>query len=322
VIAKHSGPVLCVGLLLVLTGPGCRPQSASREIQGRAPEPAQLDGSAALEEVRAFLAVGPRVSGTEGGRRAADYLAARLKAFGVTPSIDRFADQVPAGTQTFYNVTGRVSGSGEGLIVLVSHFDTKAGIAEGFSGANDSGSSTGLLLELAELVARQWHGGPDILLAFVDGEECTVRYGINDGLHGSRRLASQLKQARADVRAVIVLDMIGDRNLDVTIPRNTTSSLVSHVFDVAREQGVRHRFSLLHGEIIDDHVPFLNAGFPAVNLIDFNYGSAPGLNDYWHTPLDTLDKLSPQSLQVVGRVVIGVLRRLAAGVPASVSNHS
>jgi glutaminyl-peptide cyclotransferase len=139
-----------------------------------------------------------------------------------------------------------------------------------------------------------------------------VTYGSADGLHGSRHLAAQM---RADGRAaktigVILLDMIGDRNLSITIPRNGTPRLTTLALDCAQREGVRGRFGLARGDILDDHVPFLLNGMPAVDLIDFEYGSAPGRNDYWHTPADTLDKLSADSLQAMGRVVIRMLNSL------------
>jgi glutaminyl-peptide cyclotransferase len=146
----------------------------------------------------------------------------------------------------------------------------------------------------------------------VDGEESRTHYTGKDGLYGSRRLAAVLRNARASrpVAGAILLDMIGDRDLTVTIPRNGAASLMTLALRCAKDEGVRDRFGLYPGDIMDDHVPFLEAGIPAVDLIDFEYGSQPGRNDYWHTPQDTLDKLSPESLQTVGRVVIRMLNAL------------
>ncbi len=152
----------------------------------------------------------------------------------------------------------------------------------------------------------------NIVIAFFDGEECRHSYTARDGLHGSRHAARALcLNRRADqIRAVIILDMIGDKDLTVTIPRNSTSDLVAHVFRAAEAEKVRAKFSLMSGALLDDHQPFLDAGMPAVDLIDFEYGSAPDRNDYWHTPQDTLASLSAESLGTVGRVVIRVLNDL------------
>ena len=130
-----------------------------------------------------------------------------------------------------------------------------------------------------------------------------VGYGPRDGFHGSRHLADQMivRNEIRDIEAFILLDMIGDRDLTVTFPRNTTPWLVSMFFTAAAEEGVRSKFSLTGMDIGDDHDPFFRLGVPAVDVIDFQYGSAPGKNDYWHTAQDTLDKLSAESLGVAGR---------------------
>jgi len=197
------------------------------------------------------------------------------------------------------------------LIVLASHFDTKSGISPTFQGANDSGSSSGVLLELTRMLSKQ-PLETEFLIAFLDGEECREQYGPTDGLHGSRHLAQQLVESGGAqyVEAVIVLDMIGDRDLKVTVPRNGTQSLIKELFYASHEVGTRSAFGLGKGSILDDHVPFLLAGMPAIDVIDFEYGSAPGLNDYWHTEEDSLDKLSAESLQKIGDTVLQMIKNL------------
>lgn len=277
------------------------------------PDPAAFQGSNALAEVAAFLAVGPRDAGTPGAERAALYLARRLNAIGVFVEVDNFTDIVPGGTGIFHNVIARLPGTSTGMVVLAAHYDTKSGIP-GFQGANDSGSGVGLLLALAAWYKTAPRLGPTVWLAFLDGEECRVDYGPHDGLHGSRHLARRLVEqgVAGQVRAVVVADMIGDRDLGVTLPRNGTPELMTAVFAAATQENCRSRFALHTGAVLDDHEPFLEAGMPAVDLIDFEFGSAPGLNDYWHTPADTLDKLSADSLGTVGRVLIRLLDNLDA----------
>jgi len=152
----------------------------------------------------------------------------------------------------------------------------------------------------------------EFLIAFVDGEECRKEYGPHDGLHGSRHLAQQIYEAGGAnlVEAVIVLDMIGDKNLNISIPRNSSRELTKELFYAAHELNVRAQFAIGPGSILDDHVPFQIAGMPVIDVIDFDYGSAPGLNDYWHTTNDTLDKLSVQSLQTVGDVVLKMIENI------------
>ncbi len=280
---------------------------------GRDPQPPPaFDGAAALETAREFVALGPKDSGTPGAARAAEWIRARLAAAGWEASIDEFRDGPPGGELTFRNVVAGRRGAGPGIVLFGAHYDTKSGIA-GFEGANDSASGVAALLGIARVYARATPPC-EFRLAFFDGEECRVAYGPHDGLHGSRRLARRAVEEgwARDVRAVLVLDMIGDRDLTVTVPRNGTPSLLAAVFDAARIEGVRDRFRLAPGDILDDHVPFLEAGMPAVDLIDFEYGSAPGLNDHWHTPADSMDKLSADSLAIVARVALRVAAAAAS----------
>jgi glutaminyl-peptide cyclotransferase len=271
-----------------------------------------LSGEGAFQEVDDFVALGPRVAGTPGAGKASGYLADKMKALGLSVTVDEFKEEVYKEDVTFRNVTARLKGQGDGIVVIASHFDTKAGISEKFVGANDSGSSTGLLLELAKVISEVPALPYDIIFAFLDGEECRRRYSNEDGLHGSRRLAGKLKREgdAAKVLAVVVLDMIGDRDLLVTLPRNCSPELLGMVFEVSKKQRVREMFSLAKGDMLDDHVPFIQAGMPAVDLIDFSYGSSKDLNDYWHTDEDTMDKISKDSLQTIGRIVIGLLNEL------------
>lgn len=299
--------ILLPVLLLCLS---CRQQGGAS-----APSPyevARFNGTNALDEVRGFLAGGARVAGTPGAHQAADYLQRRLTALGISAERQSFQEATPSGSNLFVNVLATLPGTKPGLIILAAHYDTKAGI-ESFSGANDSGSGVGVLLALAPILKDGAHRAPTLQLAFLDGEECRVDYGPQDGLHGSRHLAADLAETgrSRQVWAFILLDMIGDRNLSVTIPRNGTPSLMARVFKAASDEGVRSKFSLFGGTILDDHQPFLERGMAAIDLIDFEYGSAPGLNDYWHTSADTLEKLGADSLGIVGRVVLRMLNGLS-----------
>ena len=283
-------------------------------------DPAQLDEEVAFREVDDFVALGPRVANTPGAERAAHYLLERLTALGVEGHIDTFDDPIHNETGTFHNVIGVIPGDLPRWLILGSHFDTLDGI-EGFVGANDSGSSTGLLLELGRVLneaARDAVSFPTFILAFFDGEEAKVRYGPRDGLHGSRHYVRRLLEEgkRDKIRATIVLDMVGDRDLTLTLPRNVDPDLLRLTFRAAAEEGVREKFSLAPGAILDDHVPFLQAGIPAMNIIDFEFGSAPGLNDYWHTLEDTMDKISAESLGIVGRVTLRMVQHLVEELQA------
>jgi glutaminyl-peptide cyclotransferase len=277
------------------------------------PDPALFDGARAFEETARFVAVGPKHSGSPGAERAAEHIAARLTALGYTPETDAFEDRTPLGPVMFRNVLASTGGAeprpDARIILLGAHYDTKYGIPD-FVGANDSGSGVGALLELARVLnVAPPPPGLEVRFAFLDGEEARIAYGPRDGLHGSRRLAARAvgEGWATRVNAVVILDMIGDRDLQLTLPRNCTPALVQAVFRAARAGGERDRVRWLAQQVLDDHVPFMDRGMPAVNLIDFEYGTAPGLNDLWHTPNDTLDRISPESLALTGRLALRLL---------------
>ena len=275
-------------------------------------DPSGLDANAAYIRVESFTNLGPKPATTPAGKAAAEWIRQELTADGVTAEIDSFEQPTPKGTGNFHNVIATLPGSTEDIIILGSHFDTKLGI-EGFVGANDSASSTGLLLELARYLKAHYKQGPEIRCLFFDGEECMVNYGPEDGLHGSRYYAQKVvdQGERKRIKAVIILDMIGDKDLTVTIPRNSHADLVSLAFKSAAKQGVREKFSLYAFNIGDDHVPFVQRGIPAIDLIDFQYGTAPGRHDIWHTPNDTMEHISADSLDAVGRTTLEMINELA-----------
>ncbi len=268
-----------------------------------------FSGERAFAHVEKLVGIGARPSGSEGAKQAAAYLKEQLRAAGLEVEEQTFHAGTPRGPVQFRNVIGRTHGSKRGrMIVIGSHYDTKWLPDLRFVGANDSGSSSGVLLELARVAGRE----RDLWFVFFDGEEAVREYGRDDGLWGSTFFVETLKgEGRASaVEAMILLDMVGDRDLRVTMPANCTGWLVQQVFDAATSLGWRELFTYRRQEVLDDHVPFVAAGIPAVNIIDFEFGSGPGRHDYWHTEEDTLDKVSPRSLEVAGRVTLRVIEQL------------
>ncbi len=268
--------------------------------------------------VERLVSCGPRPSGSEALQKAGDYIVAQLMGYGLEVTEQIFDAATPRGAVKFRNIIGKTRETSDGRVVIVaSHYDTKWMPDITMLGANDGGSSVGVVLEVARVAAAQ----PNIWFVFFDGEEAMAEYGPDDGLWGSKHFVRELNaEGRAGVeriKAMVLLDMVGDVRLNIGIPRNGTGWLVELVFDAARATGHRDYFSLYSREILDDHVPFLNAGIPAVDLIDFEYGSAPGLNDYWHTEQDTLDKISPRSLGIVGKTVLELLTKLRSAEAAS-----
>ena len=269
-----------------------------------------FSGERAYQEVEALLTISPRDAGTPQGHAAAHYLATRLAGLGIEAELDPFTDMTPVGSKEMINVMGRLKGSSDEWIILASHFDTMPGIAH-FYGANDSGSSCGVLLELAR-VLKPITLTHNILFVFFDGEEGIANYKPGDGLHGSRYLASKIyaQGERDQYKVMILLDMVGDRDLTYTIPLNSSAHLMQLLKEVSDELQVSHLIEFTDLYIIDDHVPFQQIGIPAIDLIDFYYGSEPQSNDYWHTDQDNLDHISAKSLQISGEITLRMLQKL------------
>ena len=309
--------VCAAGVLFFTLLTGCKPavQRGASVLPFFSPH----EATNAYHHTERLVALGPRAAGTPGAQRAAEHLKSALQEIGIDAArIDAFEDEPPAGVLTFYNVLAELPAAQPEAprIVLLSHFDTKINVPGDsaelpFEGANDSGSSTGLLLALAQSFAAAPQSLPcPILFAFLDGEECAYAYSDRDGLHGSKHLARDLRQRGVPVRAVILADMIGDRDLVLQIPRNSTPELRLLALTCAEQLGITAHVTLINSAILDDHQPFLNAGFPAINLIDFNFGSAPGFNDYWHTMEDTMDKLAPRSFEITGSLIVSMINTL------------
>jgi len=265
-------------------------------------------GRAALGHVEALVRLGPRPPGSEPHRKMQDYIRQQLAAAGVAVEEDRFTADTPNGPVAMNNIVGQLAGRSQRIIILAAHYDTKLEADFPFVGANDGGSGTGLLLALAPLLAKH-NANHSVWLAFLDGEEALREWSARDSLYGSRRFAARL---RADglvpqVGAFLLVDMIGDADLRIVRESNSTPWLQDLVWRVAQRLGHSRYFLSKEMAIEDDHIPFVQAGVPAVNLIDFDYG--PG-NRYWHSREDTLDKLSTRSLQIVGEVLLEVIGEL------------
>ncbi len=269
--------------------------------------PARFDAERAFRHVANLVAIGPRPSGSPGIARAQGYIEQTLRSLGVQVEEDTFTADTPVGPLAMMNIIAKINGQLPGIVLLATHYDTKR--LPDFVGANDGGSSAGLMLELARVLAAS-KPRFTVWIVFFDGEEAIVEYGPDDGFHGSRHLAAKM-QASGElqkVRAMILADLIGDADLEIRRETNSSPALVNLIWKTARELGYQKHFLPDRVSILDDHVAFVRRGVQAADLIDLNYG--PG-NSYWHTPQDTLDKISPRSLGVVGRVILATLKRLA-----------
>ena len=264
-----------------------------------------FDGKAAFAHVERLVGFGPRPAGSPALARTRQYIVQELKKVGAQVSEQPFTAQTPDGPLRMVNVIGELPGRRPEVILVGGHYDTKFFPNFTFVGANDGGSSSGILLELAKVLSRRsreftyW-------IVFFDGEEARREWSATDGIYGSRHLVEAVQRdgRLKRFRAVIVVDMIGDRRLDIRRDPTSTPWLTDLLWGSARRLGHRAHFLEETLAVEDDHVPFLKAGIPSALLIDFDY------EPYWHTPEDTLDKLSPQSLQVVGDVLLDALPAL------------
>lgn len=309
---KHC--VFCIAAAAFIAACGCsgnKEESASVQRKFTAE-----NGASALERAGRFVKISPRDSGTAGAAYAAQWIARELRGIGLKPVADTWTENTSAGSVQFSNIYADIPGTGDSIVVIGSHFDTKSGIGPGFQGANDGGSSTAVVLELAKVLSSGPQLTNTIRFAFFDGEECAQSYRPNDGLHGSRRMAEQLAAVYSrEKAAVIVLDMIGDKDLKIIIPRNVTPWLATVAMNASDNSGYR-KIRIAKESILDDHWPFVENGLQAIDLIDFEYGSQPGRHDYWHTEHDTIDKLSAQSLMYSGAIALDMVLQLEAHMPA------
>ena len=269
---------------------------------------ADFSGASALEFTRQAVAFGPRPAGSPAMRRQQQWILGELKPRKCQVIQDDFTAQTPHGAVPMKNIIARFPGSSGRIIVLTGHYDSKPMPGIQFLGANDGGSSTGLLLEMARVLS----GAPrqdEVDLVWFDGEEAFAQWSGADGIYGSRHLAERW---RADgtlgrIRALINVDMIGDRDLGILIDLNSSVTLRRLVWQTAADIGYRRHFLAETTAIEDDHMPFVRLGVNALDLIDYHYGPD---NAYWHTDKDTVDKLSGESLEAVGKVLLEVVRRL------------
>jgi glutaminyl-peptide cyclotransferase len=268
----------------------------------------EFSGDKALAHVQRLVDFGPRPPESEAIKKSRDYIRQTLKSSGWNVTEQAFTDNTPRGQVRFVNLIARFGAATKAsdLFLLCSHYDTKIFETFRFVGANDGGSSTGLLLELARVLAQQPRLAEKTELVFFDGEEAFENFSDTDGIYGSRHFAHELGQdgSAKSFRGGILFDMVGDRSLDITLPPNSPTKITRDVFASADALKLRNYFTYFDQDITDDHTPLNAIGIPVLDMIDFHY--AP-----WHTADDTMDKLSAQSLQIVGSVAVYYLSEYA-----------
>jgi len=275
----------------------------------------EFSGDKAFAEARKQIDVGPRPSGSPELEKARVLIEASLRGSGWEVERQTFTDETPRGPMQFSNIIARYSASGARPVpretqraILCSHYDTKRFSTISFIGANDGASSTGALLELARVLALDPALAAKIELVFFDGEEALVQFTETDGLYGSRYYAGQLVAAKraTQFKFGILWDMIGDRDLKITLPPDSPPDLARDILAAAEALQLRQHFGYFDRPIRDDHEPLnRRARIPTINLIDLDY-------PYWHTADDTVDRIAPESMQKIGAVTLYHLRQALA----------
>jgi len=295
---RKSAGLGCLATVALLVAATVAPQRKASNV----------DGHLAYSHVERLVALGHRPPGSPAIAKSQAYITEVLKKLNLQVEHQDFLANTPNGPVSMKNIMGKTRQSGKPVVILGSHYDTRVMTNAAFVGANDGGSSTGLLLELARVLSQR-RNAFTVWFVFFDGEEAQREWSETDSLYGSRYFAAKLKadgQAQA-IKAMVLMDMVGDRDLKLENDASSTPWLMELVRRSAVELGYSKYLAASQKGMVDDHIPFIRAGIAAVDLIDYDYGFN---NSLWHTPNDTLDKISPHSLKIVGDIVVRAIENL------------
>src|SRR5205814_4946892 len=270
-----------------------------------APKPS-INSARAMQYVRDVVAFGPRPIGNPNHKKLENYIVSHLR--GVTVEDDAFTAETPEGRFPVRNIIAKFPGTRDGVIVIAGHYDTNYPLRNtAYVGANDGGSSTAILLELANQFRDKNREGYSVWLVWTDAEEAVKQWSATDSLYGTRHLAESWQKdgTLKKIKALLLTDMIADADLNIDQDMNSTPWLEKLVLQAATRLGYQSHFFGRSIPVEDDHLPFLHMGVPSADLIDLDYGYN---NVFHHTPQDTLDKLSPKSLEIVGSVLMETVR--------------
>ena len=268
----------------------------------------KINAVEAFNLLREGAAIKPRHSGSPGAEKTVEFISGYLKKMSVKYSLQSWKEITVNGPIRFTNIVADIPGSSDKYLIIGCHYDGKklASVPD-FEGANDGASGVAVLLAMIRAIKKSGMKPPfSLRFLFFDGEECMISYSDSDGLYGSRHYKNSLIKTDTlnQCAGVIVLDMVGDSDLNVALPADSSSEVVETVFDIAKRQGVLKYFSRYSNDVIDDHTSFQKEGIPAVDIIDFNYGPN---NIYWHTAEDNVSHTSAKSLKIVGNLVLALI---------------
>ena len=309
--ARRTQLLFLVMFAAAYAGVPCLAAQSSHSATTSLPTP--FNGQRAYEYARHFVACGPRWIGSAGHACAENFIKKHFAHDNLVE--DTFSTDAPAGVMTMHNFIVKFPGKRDGVIVLASHYETNHPLRTvDYVGANDGGSTTGMLIEMANYLRGPKLDGYSIWLVFFDGEEAIQSWSDTDSLYGSRHLAAKWERdgTLKRIKAFLLLDMVGDKDLDIDRDQNSTPWLLDLVFKAAKKEGDRSYFLDKPNAIEDDHLPFVQRGVPSADIIDIDYGPHTMLHPdgYHHTAQDTMDKVSAHSLTVVGQTVLETIRML------------
>jgi glutaminyl-peptide cyclotransferase len=315
VACGHEAPTVTSGNPVSASAAPAAAQAmvATADVAPPASQTGGFDGAKAYDQVAKLVAFGPRPPASDAIHRTQGYIIEQLKSFGCVVDEDDFNAQTPIGAMAMKNIIAKVPGTGPGIILLLTHYDTLR--LDNFVGADDAGSSTGLMLEMARNLCAGQKQPNSVWIAFLDGEEAQVvdsgqsdprlraQWTATDSVYGSRELAARMAVSGdlKKIKGVILADMIGQKNLVLPREADSTRWLTDLVWRTANRLGYKDVFISREEAVSDDHDPFLHRGVPSVDIIEYSGYVNLG---YWHTPEDTLDKISPRSLAIVGHVIL------------------
>jgi glutaminyl-peptide cyclotransferase len=261
-----------------------------------------VDSARTMQYVKEIVAFGPRPIGSANHKKVEDYILAHLK--GDTIEEDAFTADTPEGKFPARNIIAKFPGVKDGVIVIAGHYDTNYPLRQTtYIGANDGASSSALLLEFANQLRGKKRDGYSIWLVWDDAEEAVKSWSDTDSLYGIRHLAEKWEAdgSLKKTKAFLLADMIGDADLNIERDSNSTPWLEAVVYEAATRLGSQSHFFARTMTVDDDHLSFVKRGVPSADVIDFDYGYD---NVFWHTPQDTVDKLSPKSLEIAGSTIL------------------
>ena len=302
-----SGSACLVLAGVSLLAAACSSSPQAQGPQPKAQSPLAFDSARAYDHLREIVSIGPRPAGSPGIARTREYIIDQLKTAGIPVAQQPFVAKTPIGHIPMVNLIVTIPGARKERIAVAGHYDTKLFRDVRFVGANDGGSSTAFLIELARVLNTRSNAFT-IELIFFDGEEATLRdWGESDHTYGSQYYVDTARKngTLATLKALVLVDMIAERSPRFLRETSSTPWLTDIIWSTAQKMGHGSIFVNASTPIEDDHIPFLNAGVPATDIIDLDYPA-------WHTPADTLDQTSARSLQVVGDVVVASLGPIEA----------